>query len=161
MNYPLLENAFTKHDLNEGVKVLKSRKLTMGKITINFEKIFAKKIGSKYALMVNSGSSANLLMLSAIVNPLYKKKLKFNDEVLIPAICWSTSLWPIVQLGLKPVFVDVDVNTLNISIKDLKNKITKNTKAIMCIHVLGISSDMNEIKKICKKKKYNNFGRYM
>ncbi|WP_440634204.1 DegT/DnrJ/EryC1/StrS family aminotransferase [Candidatus Pelagibacter sp. HIMB1746] len=152
MNYPLLENAFTKHDLNEGVKVLKSRQLTMGKITKNFEKIFAKRIGSKYALMVNSGSSANLLMLSAIVNPLYKKKLKFNDEVLIPAICWSTSLWPIVQLGLKPVFVDVDVDTLNISIKDLKNKITKNTKAIMCVHVLGISSDMNEIKKICKKK---------
>ena len=152
MNYPLLENAFSRHDLNEGVKVLKSKKLTMGKIAKNFERIFAKKIGAKYALMVNSGSSANLLMLSALVNPLYKKRLKKSDEVLIPAICWSTSLWPIVQLGLKPIFVDVDVDTLNISIKDLKNKITKKTKAIMCVHVLGISSDMDEIKKFCKKK---------
>ena len=152
MNYPLLENAFSRHDLNEGIKVLKSKKLTMGKIAKNFERIFAKKIGAKYALMVNSGSSANLLMLSALVNPLYKKRLKKSDEVLIPAICWSTSLWPIVQLGLKPIFVDVDLDTLNISIKDLKNKITKKTKAIMCVHVLGISSDMDEIKKFCKKK---------
>ena len=103
--------------------------------------------------MVNSGSSANLLMLSTLVNPLFKNSLKINDEVLIPAICWSTSLWPIVQLGLKPIFVDVDLSTLNISIKDLKNKITNKTKAIMCVHVLGISSDMDEIKKICKKKK--------
>ena len=124
----------------------------MGKITKNFEKIFAKKIGAKHALMVNSGSSANLLMLSTLVNPLFKNSLKINDEVLIPAICWSTSLWPIVQLGLKPIFVDVDLSTLNISIKDLKNKISNNTKAIMCVHVLGISSDMDEIKKFCKKK---------
>ena len=153
MNYPLLDNAFTKKDLKEGIKVLKSEKLTMGKITKNFEKIFAKKIGAKHALMVNSGSSANLLMLSTLVNPLFKNSLKINDEVLIPAICWSTSLWPIVQLGLKPIFVDVDLSTLNISIKDLKNKISNNTKAIMCVHVLGISSDMDEIKKICKKKK--------
>ncbi len=153
MNYPLLDNAFTKKDLKEGIKVLKSEKLTMGKITKNFEKIFAKKIGAKHALMVNSGSSANLLMLSTLVNPLFKNSLKINDEVLIPAICWSTSLWPIVQLGLKPIFVDVDLSTLNISIKDLKNKISNKTKAIMCVHVLGISSDMDEIKKICKKKK--------
>ena len=153
MNYPLLDNAFTKKDLKEGINVLKSEKLTMGKITKNFEKIFAKKIGAKHALMVNSGSSANLLMLSTLVNPLFKNSLKINDEVLIPAICWSTSLWPIVQLGLKPIFVDVDLSTLNISIKDLKNKISNKTKAIMCVHVLGISSDMDEIKKICKKKK--------
>lgn len=152
MKYPLLDNAFTNKDLNEGIKVLKSKQLTMSKITKNFEKKFAKSVGAKYALMVNSGSSANLLILSLLVNPLYKKKLKLNDEILIPAICWSTSLWPIVQLGLKPIFVDVDLDTLNISIKDLKKKINKKTKAIMCVHVLGISSDMDEIKKICNKK---------
>ena len=122
MKYPLLDSAFTNKDLNEGIKVLKSKQLTMSKITKNFEKKFAKSIGVKYALMVNSGSSANLLILSLLVNPLYKKNLKPNDEILIPAICWSTSLWPIVQLGLKPVFVDVDLDTLNISIIDLKKK---------------------------------------
>ena len=128
MKYSLLENAFSKKDIDTGIRVLKSKQLTMSKITKRFEEYFAKKIGAKYALMVNSGSSANLLALSAITNPMYNKKLKQNDEVLIPAVCWSTSLWPIIQLGLKPVFVDVDIETLNISIDDLKKKITKKQK---------------------------------
>jgi len=152
MKYSLLENAFSKKDINAGIKVIKSKQLTMSKITKRFEEYFAKKIGAKFALMVNSGSSANLLALSAITNPMYNKKLKQNDEVLIPAVCWSTSLWPIIQLGLKPVFVDVDIETLNISIDDLEKKITNKTKALMCIHILGISSNMQKIQKICKKK---------
>ena len=82
-----------------------------------------------------------------------KKKLNIGDEVLIPGICWSTSLWPLVQYGLKPVFVDVDVNTLNINIDDLRKKISNKTKVIFCVHVLGNSTNMNEIKKIVKEKK--------
>ena len=70
--------------------------------------------------MVNSGSSANLLSMFSLVNPKNKKKLNRNDECLIPALCWSTSLWPIIQSGLKPKFVDVDVNSLNVNLKDLK-----------------------------------------
>ena len=151
--YPLLSNAFSKSDINCGTKVLKSKYITMSKITKNFEKQFSKKIGCKYALMTNSGSSANLLAISAIINPLFKNKLSPGDEVLIPAVCWSTSLWPIVQNNLKPVFVDVDFDTLNISINDLKKKITSKTKAIMCIHVLGTSANLNQIKKITNKKK--------
>ena len=69
--YPLLSNAFSKSDINCGIKVLKSKRITMSKITKNFEKQFAKKIGCKYALMTNSGSSANLLAISSIVNPLF------------------------------------------------------------------------------------------
>tara|TARA_B100001057_G_scaffold476480_1_gene544516 strand:- start:4922 stop:6115 length:1194 start_codon:yes stop_codon:yes gene_type:complete len=152
MKYSLLENAFSNEDINKGITILKSKQLTMSKTTKRFEAYFAKKIGAKYALMVNSGSSANLLAISAITNPMFSKKLNQNDEVLIPAVCWSTSLWPIIQLGLKPVFVDVDVETLNISIDDLEKKISKKTKAIMCIHILGISSNMEKIEKICKKK---------
>ena len=120
--YPLLENAFSKEDLNCGIKVLKSKQITMSQKTINFEKTFARKNGSKYAVMTNSGSSANLLALSALINPLNKKKIKERSEVIIPAICWSTSLWPILQNNLKPVFVDVDINTFNISLADLKKK---------------------------------------
>ena len=119
----------------------------------NFEKVFAKKNSSNFGLMVNSGSSANLLMVAAACNPMRKNNLKRNDEVIIPAVCWSTSLWPLIQHGLKPVFVDIDVNTLNMNIQDLKNKITKKTKAIMCVHVLGLSTDMSEILKIVKKNK--------
>ena len=83
-------------------------------------KKFAKYVGSKYALMVNSGSSANLLAFFALINPKNKIKLQKNDECLIPSLCWSTSLWPIIQAGLKPKFVDVDVETLNINLEDLK-----------------------------------------
>ena len=83
--YPLLENAFSKEDLNCGIKVLKSKQITMSKKTINFEKTFAKKNGSKYAIMTNSGSSANLLALSALTNLLNKKRIKERSEVIIPA----------------------------------------------------------------------------
>ena len=151
--YPLLSNAFSKSDISCGIKVLKSKRITMSKITKNFEKQFAKKIGCKYALMTNSGSSANLLAISSIVNPLFKKKLKANDEVIIPAVCWSTSLWPIVQNNLKPVFVDVELDTFNMSIESLKKKITSRTRAIMCVHVLGTSTNMNQIQKLIKNKK--------
>ena len=151
--YPLLSNAFSKSDISCGIKVLKSKRITMSKITKNFEKQFAKKIGCKYALMTNSGSSANLLAISSIVNPLFKKKLKARDEVIIPAVCWSTSLWPIVQNNLKPVFVDVELDTFNMSIKSLKKKITSRTRAIMCVHVLGTSTNMNQIQKLIKNKK--------
>lgn len=150
--YPLLENAFSKEDMNCGIKVLKSKQITMSQQTINFEKKFARNNGSKYAVMTNSGSSANLLALSALINPLNKKRIKERSEVIIPAICWSTSLWPILQNNLKPVFVDVDINTYNISLTDLKKKISSKTKAIMLIHVLGLSTNMDELMNICKKK---------
>ena len=152
LKYPLLSNAFSKSDIRCGLNVLSSKYITMSKITRNFEKQFAKKLGCKYALMTNSGSSANLLAVSAIINPMFKNKLKAGDEVLIPAVCWSTSLWPIVQNNLKPVFVDVELNTFNISIEDLKKKITSKTKAIMCVHVLGTSANLNQIKRIINKK---------
>ena len=94
----------------------------MSNKTKEFERKFANYIGSRYALMLNSGSSANLLAMFAMINPQKKDKLKSGDECLVPALCWSTSLWPIVQAGLKPVFVDVDPETLNISLNDLKKK---------------------------------------
>jgi len=149
--YPLLSNAFNKKDIDCGINVLKSKFITMSKHTLNFEKSFAKKMNAKFALMTNSGSSANLLALSALINPLRHKRLRSQDEVLIPAVCWSTSLWPIIQNNLKPVFVDVNTNDFNISIEDLKKKITKKTKAIMCIHILGTSTNMTEVMKLAKK----------
>jgi len=151
--YQLLENGFSNKDILIGKKVLMSKRITMASHTKNFEIAFAKKLGVKYALMVNSGSSANLLATFAAGNPVKKNCLKRGDEVLIPVLCWSTSIWPLVQFGLKPVLVDVDVTTLNIDLADLKKKINKKTKAIMLINVLGVSSDLFEIKKIANKKK--------
>jgi CDP-6-deoxy-D-xylo-4-hexulose-3-dehydrase len=151
--YRLSPDSFSNEDIIKGIEVLLTKKITMAEITIKFEKEFAKFIGSKYALMVNSGSSANLLATFALINPLKKNKLKKGDECLIPSLCWSTSLWPIVQAGLTPKFVDIDPQTLNISIPDLKKKISKKTKAIMGVHVLGNSTNMDELMHIVKKNK--------
>ena len=152
-SYPLLDDAFSNNDLSKGIKVILSGQLTMSKETKNFEKLFAKKIKAKYAVMVNSGSSANLLATFAACNPMRKKRFKKGDEVLIPALCWSTSLWPLVQSGLKPKFVDVDPYTLNVNSKDLIKKITNKTKVIMIIHALGNSSEIDLISNYAKKKK--------
>ena len=112
-NYPLLENAFSIDDILSGIKVLLNGRITMSEITENFQYEFAKFVGAKYALMVNSGSSANLISTFALVNPRKKNYLRRNTECLIPALCWSTSLWPVVQAGLKPKFVDVDINSFS------------------------------------------------
>ena len=151
-NYPLLENAFTKGDISEGIKVIKSKKLTMGVKTKEFEKKFSKFINSKYCLMVNSGSSANLLAMFALINPKKKNRLKRGDECLVPAVCWSTSLWPIYQAGLVPKFVDVDLKNYSMSFEAIQKKITKKTKAIMIINVLGNCSEIDKIKNFAKKK---------
>jgi CDP-6-deoxy-D-xylo-4-hexulose-3-dehydrase len=150
--YPLLENGFSNEDIINGMDVLLSKKITMGEVTKKFENEFAKFVGSKYALMVNSGSSANLSAAFAMVNPKKKNRLNPGDYFLIPSLCWPTSLWPFIQAGLKPKFVDVDLNTFcmkeDLSVKDLKK-----IKAIVNIHILGNCTNMTNIQNIVKEKK--------
>jgi len=123
----------------------------MGNKVELFEKEFAKYIGSKYAVMVNSGSSANLLSMAVATNYLRSNKLNIGDKILIPAICWSTSVWPIIQMGLIPVFVDIDPLTLNMDINDCKKKITKEVKGIVSVHILGNCTNMDELMKIVRQ----------
>jgi len=128
--------------------------LSMGPNVLKMEEAFCKYTGSKYAVMVNSGSSANLLALSAayfVHLDNEKKCLRPGSEVLVPAVCWSTSVWPIVQLGLKPVFVDVDPFTLNVCLKDLRKKITKNSSGFVAVHVMGNACNMDELLEICEE----------
>ena len=148
--YPLTQSVLENVDLNAAIKVIKSKKITMGKRTQEIEKYFKRKIVKTNSLMVNSGSSANLLIFQCLINPLVKK-LKKGDEVLIPAICWSTSLWPIIQSGLKVKFVDINLDTLNIDLNDLKKKISNKTKALMLVHALGNCVNMHKLTNICKK----------
>ena len=143
--YSLLEMGFNNQDLKKGIEVLKSGFITMNKETEQFEKNFAKKLRIKYALMVNSGSSANLLAAFAACNPLRENRFKRGDHALIPALCWSTSLWPLVQSGLKPKFIDVDPKTLNLDADHIISKITKKTKVIMLVNVLGISDNKKKL----------------
>ena len=146
--YPLLEKGFTTNDIMKGIEVLLSSKITMSEITKKFENNFSKFVGSKYSLMVNSGSSANLLAANVLINPKKKDRLKVGDEFIIPAICWSTSLWPLIQCGLKPKFLDVNINNYCLDEKLLKKD--KKTKLIMNIHILGNSPNMDKLNDFVK-----------
>jgi len=152
-SYPLLDDALSNEDIIKGIEVLLKKKITMGKITERFEYEFAKYLNVKHALMVNSGSSANLLAAFALVNPKKKNYLKVGDEFLIQSLCWSTSLWPLVQAGLKPRFIDINKNTLNVDEEIFEKSISKKTRAAMIVHVLGNSSNISKISKDLKNKK--------
>ena len=149
----LLENGFSKSDLDIGCKIIQSGNITMNIETSKFEKAFAKKLKVKYAVMTNSGSSANLLSTFAACNPLRTNRFKPGDEVIVPALCWPTSLWPLYQSGLKIKFVDVDPKTLNIDANNLISKINKKTKVIALVNILGISGDNKKIVSFARKEK--------
>tara|TARA_B100000886_G_scaffold280139_1_gene204222 strand:+ start:191 stop:1381 length:1191 start_codon:yes stop_codon:yes gene_type:complete len=151
--YPLIKNPYSNDDITEAKKVLVSKQITMSKLTKKFENYFSSQIKSKFSVMVNSGSSANLLALQCLINPYRKNRLKPGDEVILPSLCWSTSLWPIIQANLKPVFIDINIDTLNIDEDQIEKKITKRTRAILLVHVLGNSCNMSKLMKI--KKKYD------
>ena len=122
--------------------------LVSGEKVAVFEKAFSKKINQKHSVMVNSGSSANLVMIAAL-----KKYFSWqdNDEILVSVVGFPTTLNPIIQNNLKPVFVDIEFNTLNFCLKELESKITNNTKAIFISPVLGNPPDMDILVEISKK----------
>jgi len=124
----------------------------MGAEVKKFEIQFAKFFGSKYAVMVNSGSSANLLAIAGLVyHP--KKLLKPGDEVIVPAVSWGTTYYPVTQMGLKLRFVDIDAKTFNIDPDLVEKAITRKTRAIFAVNLLGNPCDMRRLKDICKRHK--------
>ena len=149
--FPLMNPGFGTAEIVAAVETLLSGRVTMGERVREFERQFAEFVGAPYAVMVNSGSSANLLAVSVCANPARERRLVAGDEVLVPAVCWSTSVWPLIQCGLRPVFVDVDPETLNLSIEDLERRITSKTRAIMMIHVLGNSAPIAEAMAIARQ----------
>lgn len=132
-------------------RVVDSRQFSMGPEVSEYEKDFAELFGSRFAVMVSSGSTANLLMVASLF---YMKdpKLARGDEVIVPAVSWSTTYYPLHQYGLKLVFVDVDPATLNIDLKKLDAAITPQTKAIMLVNLLGNPNDFDEISRITHGK---------
>jgi len=126
--------------------------LTAGKYAQKFEKEFARFLGVKYCLLTNSGSSANLLAISALTSPkLYEKRLKPGDEVITTACGFPTTLNPIIQNNLTPVFIDIDLGTYNIQTDKIERAISKKTKAIFIAHTLGNPVNLDKILKIVKK----------
>ncbi len=146
--YPLTFSTWDKEEIRIINEVLKSKNFTMGYYTKKFEHEFSKYFGSKYAVMVNSGSSANLIAIASLI---YKGILKKGDEIIVPAVSWSTTYYPLYQYGLKLVFVDIDLNTLNIDVNKIEPAITKRTKAIFLVNLLGNPNEFDKISNIAKE----------
>ena len=151
--FPLAHDSWDNDEKEAIYQVVKEGHFTMGPKVKKFEEEFSKYIGSKYSIMVNSGSSANLLMVASLFyTKNIKKMLKEGDEIIVPAVSWSTSYYPLYQYGLKIKFVDVDIETLNYDLKKLKSAISNKTKAILAVNLLGNPNDFEEIKKIIEKR---------
>jgi CDP-6-deoxy-D-xylo-4-hexulose-3-dehydrase len=128
--------------------------LTYGKWSQKFEDDFKKKLNVRYAYLVNSGSSANLLAFMTLTSPMLKERqIKRGDEVITVAACFPTTVAPMIQYGAVPVFVDVDKSTANIDISKLEAALTEKTKAIMIAHTLGNPFDLDAIKSFCENHK--------
>lgn len=148
MNYNLSDDTWGEKEKEAIYRVIASNRFSMGEEVKSFEEEFAKKVKSKYAVMSNSGSSANLLAIASLV---YSEKLKEQDEVIVPAVSWSTTYYPLHQHNLKLKFVDIDKDTLNINIFDLEKAISEKTKAIFAVNLLGNPNEYKKIKELCNK----------
>ena len=140
-------------ELMAALDVLLDGRITMGPRTEQFESAWAQRIGTAGACMVNSGSSANLLALAALASPDAPQGLRSGDEVLVPAVAWSTSVFPIAQVGCVPVLVDVDPSTFNIDPRALERAVTDRTRAVLVIHALGNPCDMDAVMAVARARK--------
>ncbi|MCB0378290.1 MAG: DegT/DnrJ/EryC1/StrS family aminotransferase [Bdellovibrionales bacterium] len=148
--FPLATDSFSEQERCAVDEVMKSGRYTMGEKVQEFEKAFADWVGAKHAVMVNSGSSANLLLVASMLYNSHGSLWERGDEVLVPALSWPTTVWPLAQLGLVPVFVDIDPNTLAIDLKSAQKALSAKTKGMFLIHVLGLSAQMDEVQSFCK-----------
>lgn len=147
--YPLASNDWDHQEKDALFKVIESNKFTMGAEVKKFEKQLANFHTVKHAVMTNSGSSANLLMISALCQ---RGDLEPGDEIIVPAVGWSTTFFPIHQYGLKLVFVDVDLFG-NLDENKILDALTEKTKAIFVINLLGFPAQLGKLQKICQQQK--------
>lgn len=151
--FPLATSSWDQAEIDALHRVIESDQYSMGAQVAEFERQFASWVGSKYAVMVNSGSSANLAMVGALrytKNP--DLKLNPGDEVIVPAVSWSTTFYPLHQYGLHMKFVDIDAQSLNYDLQALETAISERTRAIMCVNLLGNPNDFERIKTLIKDR---------
>ena len=139
---------FDHLEITSALNTLLDLRISQGLKTREFEEKFAEYIGTKYAVAVNSGTSANILAIATLIEAGDMKK---GDEVILPATTFSSVASPILQLGLVPVYVDVDPTSWNINPAEIQKAISKKTRAIMVVHTFGNPADMPEIMRIAKK----------
>ena len=149
--YNLSSSTWDNKEIDAIKKVIDTGFYSMGKYVKSFEENFANYIGSKYCVMVNSGSSANLLGIASLFyqrdNPLKK-----GDEVIVPEVSWSTTYTPLQQYGLKVKFVDIDIDTLNYDLKKLETAITDKTRLILAVNLLGNPNNFKIINQFISDK---------
>lgn len=149
--FDLIRSTFEAEELAAAVDVLLGGQVTMAGKVREFEQAWTDWNASPASVMVNSGSSANLVAMAALASRLSPHPIQPGDEVLVPSICWSTSVFPIVQMGAVPVLVDIDPLTLNMSLEAIQAAISPKTRGIVVIHVLGNPCPMREIMALAQK----------
>ena len=149
MKIDLVQDTIDNNDIDNLIKWLSSYpRLTKGPKTIEFEKKWSEWLGCKHSVFVNSGSSANLLMIYALK---LMNKLK-NNKICVPTLCWATDLAPVLQFDLQPLLIDCNLDTLSVDLEHLeKTFIEESPSALILVSVLGLSPHMNEIVSLCKK----------
>lgn len=147
MHYKLATSTWDNKEIAAIQKVIDSDIYSMSTCVEQYELEFASYFGSKYAVMTSSGSTANLIMTAALF---FRKenKLQRGDEIIVPAVSWSTTYFPLQQYGLKVKFVDIDLETLNYDLAALEEAISDSTRAIMVVNLLGNPNDFNEITRL-------------
>ena len=151
IKYNLASSTWDDKELAAIQRVIDSGNYSMGKEVSKFEQEFAKFTGSKHCVMVNSGSSANLIMIAALFY-CKENQLKPGDEVIVPAVSWPTTYYPLAQYGLKLKFVDIDKNTLNYDLTALKSAVSDKTRLLMVVNLLGNPNDFAQINEIIANK---------
>jgi CDP-6-deoxy-D-xylo-4-hexulose-3-dehydrase len=149
---PVSGKVIDEDDVLWGIESMMDAWLTTGRFSVKLEKELAKYFGSRFSLLVNSGSSANLVAFYALTSPkLGEKAIKPGDEVITVAAGFPTTINPLIQFGCIPVFVDVDIPSYNIKVEDIEKAISPKTKAIMLAHALGNPFDLKAVMDIAKK----------
>jgi CDP-6-deoxy-D-xylo-4-hexulose-3-dehydrase len=145
----LVEDTIDNHDIDLLINWLQTYpRLTKGPMTIEFEQQWSQWLGSKYSVFVNSGSSANLLMLYALK---ITNRLK-NDKICVPALCWATDLSPAIQLGLRPLLIDCNLENLSVSCDHLERIFIEQAPSVLLlVSVLGLCPEMDKIINLCNK----------
>lgn len=144
--------SYGSEEVKEVMDSLFSKFVTMGEKVKRFEGSFSGYLGSRYATMTNSGSSANLIALSVLTGPSFKGRMMPGDEVITPGVTWITTVTPIANVGLTPVIADIDMSTYDISVESIEAAITEKTRAIMPVHLLGDPADMKRIMEIAEER---------
>jgi CDP-6-deoxy-D-xylo-4-hexulose-3-dehydrase len=148
MPYELSSTSWGPEEIDAINAVVRSGRFTMGEQVRRFEDAFAARFGMKHAVMVNSGSSANLLAVAALF---YRaaRPLQRGDEIIVPAISWATTFHPLQQYGLKLRFVDVELDTLNMDASALEAALTPRTRMVVAVSILGNPAALDKIRAFC------------